>query len=112
MDGRGTRLRAGREVIPAVAVLLVTWLLLWWAQSIPTICALAHPCPAPDVRVAPALLFGGLMLIPVVAIVPASGFGRRGHTRLLIASYIVLVALALVGLLAVLFSGGFGFPLL
>lgn len=52
------------------------------------------------------------MLIPVVAIVLASGFGRRGHTRLLIASYIVLVALALVGLLAVLFSGGFGFPLL
>lgn len=46
-------------MLPAVAILLVTWVALWAAQGIPTLCALASPCPAPDVRVAPALLFGG-----------------------------------------------------
>jgi len=95
-----------------VGILLVTWLLLWWAQTIPTLCAPAYPCPAADVRAAPALLFGGLMLIPTVAVVLTSVLSRRTRSRSLIASYVVLIALAVVGALAVLFSGGFGFPLL
>lgn len=50
------------------------------------------------------------MLFPAVAIVLTSVFGWRARSRLLITFYTVLVGLALVGLLAVLFSGGFGFP--
>lgn len=50
------------------------------------------------------------MLLPLVVIVLTSTSTRRVHSGSFVVSYIVLIALALVGLLAVLFSGGFGFP--
>lgn len=81
-----------------------------WAQRIPTLCALANPCPAPDVRVAPALGFGGLMLVPMLVLVVSSVLGRPRGEWLRIASSVVLVGLAVVGLGAVLFSGGFTVP--
>lgn len=95
------------RAVPPVVILLATWLLLWLAQGVPLVCALALPCPAPDVRVAPALLFGGLMLVPVAVLLVTAWSDRawRGVRGL---SYAVLVALAVVGLAAVLFSGGFG----
>ncbi|WP_313354948.1 hypothetical protein [Microbacterium sp.] len=95
--------------LPAIGILLATWLLMWLAQGIPTLCLLASPCPAPDVRVAPALLFGGLMLVPTVALILTARGGRSwGWVRPL--SFILLVALAVVGIGAVLFSGGFTVP--
>ncbi|AZS47782.1 hypothetical protein ASD13_00480 [Microbacterium sp. Root1433D1] len=93
-------------MLPAVAILLVTWVALWAAQGIPTLCALASPCPAPDVRVAPALLFGGLMLVPTAILLLTASVGRSIDWVRKVA-YIALVGLALVGLGAVLFSGGF-----
>ena len=103
--------RAGMalKVLPAVCILLATWLLLWFSQGVAGVCALAYQCPAPDVRLAPALLFGGLMLVPTVALILTARNGRSwAGVRIL--SYIVLVGLAVVGLGAVLFSGGFTIP--
>lgn len=103
--------RAGlsARVLPAVVILLATWLLMWLAQGIPTLCALANPCPPPDVRLAPALLFGGLMIVPTLALILTARAGQSwGWVRVL--SWIVLVGLAVVGLGAVLFSGGFTVP--
>jgi len=95
--------------LPAIVILLATWLLMWLSQGIPTLCALANPCPAPDARVAPALLFGGLMIVPTLALILTARAGQSwGWVRAL--SYIVLVGLAVVGLGAVLFSGGFTVP--
>ncbi|MBX3093014.1 MAG: hypothetical protein KF680_00505 [Cryobacterium sp.] len=94
------------RVLPAIGILLVTWLLMWLAQGIPGVCALAYPCPAPDVRVAPALLFGGLMLVPmgVLLLTARAGESLRWAGTL---AYVVLLGLAVIGLGAVLFSGGF-----
>lgn len=94
------------RVFPAIGILLATWLLMWLAQGVPTVCALASPCPAPDVRVAPALLFGGLMLIPAAVLFVTV---RRGDSVawLRTLAYVLLIGLAVVGLGAVLFSGGF-----
>ncbi|UAJ78247.1 hypothetical protein IT072_13325 [Leifsonia sp. ZF2019] len=103
------RVSPAPRVVPALCILLTTWVLLWLAQSVPTVCALAYPCPDPDVRVAPALLFGGLMLVPTASLLlTARGRCSAGWVRGL--SYTVLVGLAVVGLGAVLFSGGFGIP--
>lgn len=96
-------------MLPAIGILLATWLLMWLAQGVPTLCALAHPCPAPDVRVAPALLFGGLMLVPAAVLVVTALLGRP-FEGLRALAHVVLVALAVVGLGAVLFSGGFAVP--
>ncbi|WP_353987524.1 hypothetical protein [Ruicaihuangia caeni] len=97
-------------MLPAIVILLVTWLLMCLAQSLPTLCALANPCPAPDVRVAPALLFGGLMIVPTLGLILTARAGQSwGWVRTLL--HIVLVGLAVVGLGAVLFSGGFTVPL-
>lgn len=93
-----------------IGILLATWLLMWLAQGIPTLCALANPCPAPDVRIAPALLFGGLMIVPTLAVILTARVGRSwAWVRAL--SYVLLVGLAVVGLGAVLFSGGITVPL-
>lgn len=97
------------KMLPAAAILLVTWSVLWAAQGIPTPCALASPCPPPDVRVAPALLLGGLMLVPTAVLLLTAAAGRSlGWVRA--GAYVVLVGLALIGLGAVLFSGGFTIP--
>ncbi|MDQ1083763.1 hypothetical protein QE392_002763 [Microbacterium proteolyticum] len=105
-----TRPNVRARVLPAIGVLVATWIVMWRAQSIPTLCALANPCPPEDVRVAPALLFGGLLLVPTVALILTAQTGRSwAWMRTL--SYVVLVGLALVGLGAVLFSGGFTVPL-
>lgn len=97
------------RVLPGFVVLLVTWLLMWLAQGVPTLCALSGPCPAPDVRVGPALLFGALMLVPTLVLILTA---RRGPSWEWVrtTSYIVLVGLAVIGLGAVLFSGGFTVP--
>lgn len=96
--------------LPAIVILLATWVLMWLSQGIPTLCALANPCPAPDVRVSPALLFGGLMIVPTMVLILTARAGQQwGWMRAL--SHIVLVGLAVVGLGAVLFSGGFTVPL-
>ncbi|MDN4615781.1 hypothetical protein P5G50_15115 [Leifsonia sp. F6_8S_P_1B] len=103
------RMRLAARTLPAVCILLSTWLLMWLALGLPTLCALAYPCPAPDVRVAPTLLFGGLMLVPAAALVITARGDDWGWVRTL--SYIVIVGLAVVGLGVVLFSGGFTIPL-
>ena len=64
------------KVLPAVCILLATWLLLWLSQGVAGVCALAYQCPAPDVRLAPELLFGGLMLVPTVALILTARNGR------------------------------------
>lgn len=101
-----SRPRLVRRALPAVVVLLVTWLLLWLAQGVPTVCALAFPCPTPDVRVAPALLFGGLLLVPTAVLLLTSG-SRHGRSGIRAVAWVLLVVLAVVGIGAVLFSGGF-----
>ena len=111
VKGETRRVSLAARVLPAIGALFATWLLMWLAQGIPALCALAYPCPAPDVRVAPALLFGALMLVPTLALIlTARGGESWGWVRAL--SYVVLVGLAVVGLGAVLFSGGFSVPLL
>lgn len=102
--------RVVRRILPALGLLFVTWLLMWLAQGLPTVCALAFPCPPPDVRVAPALIFGGLMLVPMLALLMISINGRPRNEWVALLSYVALVGLAIVGLGAVLFSGGFGIP--
>ena len=107
--GETRRVNLAARVLPAIGILLATWVLMWLAQGIPTLCALANPCPAPDVRVAPALWFGGFMIVPTVALILTARGGQSwGWVRTF--SYIVLVGLAVVGLAAVLFSGGFTVP--
>ncbi|MEE6389314.1 hypothetical protein V3G71_10725 [Microbacterium paraoxydans] len=101
-----SRPRLGRRALPAVVVLLVTWLFLWLAQGVPTVCALAFPCPTADVRVAPALLFGGLLLLPTAVLLLTSG-SRHGWSGVRAVAWVLLVGMAVVGLGAVLFSGGF-----
>lgn len=55
------------------------------------------------------MLFGGLMLIPAAALLFTARPGNSaGWARAV--SYVALVALALIGLGAVLFSGGFTVP--
>ena len=95
--------------MPALGILLAAWLLLWLSQGIPTVCALAYPCPEPDVRAAPALVFGGMMLAPVAVLLVRAVSGRPRGEWVLVAGYVVLVGLALGGLVTVLFSGGFAF---
>jgi hypothetical protein len=104
------RARVLWKVLPAFGVLIVAWMLMWLAQGIPTVCALAFPCPAPDVRVAPAIIFGGLMLVPMLMLLVVSANGRPTYQWVSTVSYVALVGLAIVGLGAVLFSGGFGIP--
>lgn len=95
-----------RVLLPSVIVAVVVWGLMALAQGMPTLCLLARPCPAADVRLAPALLYGSLMLVPLLAIAWVS---QRPHQRgwLAAPAYIVFGILALVGLASVLFSGGF-----
>jgi hypothetical protein len=98
------------RVLPAIVILLATWLLLWLVQGVPVLCALANPCAAPDVRVAPAMLFGALMIVPTAALVLTARGGERAWKWLRTLSYIALAGLAVVGLGAALFSGGFTVP--
>ena len=37
-------------VLPAVGIVVITWLVFWMAQGIPTMCNLVAPCPGGDVR--------------------------------------------------------------
>lgn len=76
------------------------------------LCALANPCPRPGARMFPALLFGGLMITPFVAIVSGQR-GRTGKYRnaLLRAAFAAMILLALVGITAALFAGGFAIGL-
>lgn len=110
MDTTDSAPQSMAKILPAVAIVLVAWAIMWVAQGIPTLCALASPCPAPDVRVAPAVLFGGLMLVPTAVLLLTASTGRSvGWIRTI--AYVVLVGLALVGMVTVLFSGGFTMPM-
>jgi len=94
-------------VLSAVAIVAVTWLVFWMAQGFPTMCNLVAPCPDRDVRVVPALIFGGVMLAPLVAVILMS-FVRSPAGWVIPMSYVVLVLLAVVGYGVICFSGGFG----
>ncbi|RJT90746.1 hypothetical protein D6T64_03155 [Cryobacterium melibiosiphilum] len=93
-------------VLPAVGIVAVAWLVFWMAQGLPTACALVAPCPGPDVRVMPAVFFGGLMLAPLIAVILMS-FVRSPESWVVRLSYAFLVLLAVVGYGAISFSGGF-----
>ena len=100
--------RVTPRILPTLWIVGFTWLLMLVAQILPIVCAPVNPCPGPDVRVAPALIFGGLLLVPAVGLI-LTAWAERGWAwwaRLVL--YIVLVGLAVVGLGAVLFAGGFG----
>jgi hypothetical protein len=100
------------SVFLAFATLLITWFLLWRIQSIPLSCALAYPCPRPDARVHPALLYGGLMIVPLVAIITARVSMPTIYRRVVVrASCAAMILLALIGIAAALFAGGFTFGL-
>ena len=100
-----TRNRLG-VVLPAVGIVAVAWVVFWMAQGLPTACALVAPCPGPDVRVMPAVFFGGLMLAPLIAVILMS-FVRLPESWVVRLSYAFLVLLAVVGYGAITFSGGF-----
>jgi hypothetical protein len=104
--------RVSRTVLLALIVLLSAWFLLWRIQSIPMFCALAYPCPRPGARLVPTLLYGGLMIIPFVFIVWVQN-GRPGKYRnaILRTAFASLILLALVGIAAALFAGGFALGL-
>jgi len=93
--------------LPSVAIVVVSWLIFWMAQGFPTVCNLVNPCPSRDVRVAPALLYGGLMLVPLIAVILMS-LVRSPVGWLVRLSYVALVVLAVVGYAIINFSGGFG----
>ena len=77
------------------------------AQGFPTACNLLDPCPGREVRVAPALLFGGMMLAPLAAVILMSVL-RSPLGWLVRLSCVTLVLLAVVGYAVISFSGGFG----
>ena len=62
-------------------------------------------------RVFPALLFGGLMIVPF-AVVVVGTLGPRTTIRhaLVTAAFVSLALLGLIGLGSVSFAGGFGIP--
>ncbi|WP_129590534.1 hypothetical protein [Cryobacterium aureum] len=93
-------------VLPAVAIVVVTWLVFWMAQGFPTACNLMGPCSGRDVRVAPALLFGGMMFAPLAAMILMSVV-RLPAGWLVRVSYVALVLLSVVGYVVISFSGGF-----
>ena len=97
-----------RTTLLALTVLLVAWVLLWSIQSMPMLCALAYPCPRPGARLFPALLFGGLMIISFVCIVWMQfSRPRKYRNAILRMAFAALISLALVGIAAALFAGGF-----
>jgi hypothetical protein len=96
----------------ALTVLLAAWLLLWRIQSIPMFCALAYPCPRPGARLFPALLYGGLILIPLSSIVWVQlSRPRKYRNAILGTAFAALILLPLVGIAAALFAGGFALGL-
>ena len=104
---RGGRFES-KTVLRALTVLLAAWLLLWIIQSIPMFCALVNPCPRPGARLFPALLYGGLLIIPFVAIVWVQlGRPRKYRNAILRVAFAALILLALVGIAAALSAGGF-----
>ena len=96
-----------RLLFPAVGIVVVTWLVFWMAQGFPVACNLLDPCPRREVRVAPALLFGGMMLAPLAVVILMSVL-RSPVGWLVRVSYVTLVLLAVVGYAVISFSGGFG----
>ena len=87
--------------------MVVTWLVFWMAQGFPVACNLLDPCPGREVRMAPALLFGGMMLAPLAVVILMSVL-RSPVGWLVRVSYVTLVLLAVVGYAVISFSGGFG----
>jgi apolipoprotein N-acyltransferase len=78
-------------------------------QDVSVVCNGVQLCPGPDVRVAPALSFGGALLVPLGVILLRTR--KRIPDPDLPVMWVVfaaLVLLAAIGLLWALFSGGFG----
>lgn len=92
--------------LPAVSIVFITWLIFGMAQEFPRACILTGPCPREDARAGPALLFGGMMLAPLLAIIITSIF-RTPMVWLVRLSYCLLVVLAVVGYGFICFSAGF-----
>ena len=101
-----TRTRLGMW-LPSVAIVVMSWLIFWMTQGFPMACNLVGPCPSRDVRVAPALLYGAMMLAPLIAVILTS-LVRSPVGWLVRLSYVALVVLAVVGYAVINFSGGFG----
>jgi hypothetical protein len=91
--------------LPAVAIVVVAWLAFWMATGFPIACNLVSVCPDREVRMFPALLFAGLMLVPLASALIAS---RVRVAWLVRASLMALVALAVVGYAVICLSAGFG----
>ncbi|WP_147301168.1 hypothetical protein [Citricoccus muralis] len=106
MTDAGARVHHFRLWSPAVAIVSVAWLVFWRSQQIPVVCALAFPCPDPNARIPPALIFGALMLVPLVVLVMGS-YTRQPAVWLSNVSYVALAGLAVLGYGAILFAGGF-----
>ena len=93
--------------LPSVAVVVMSWLIFWVTQGFPMACNLVGPCPSRDVRVAPALLCGGMMVAPLIAVILMS-LVRSPVGWLVRLSDVALVVLAVVGYAFINFSSGFG----
>lgn len=106
MTDAGARAHHLGLLLPAFAMVSVAWLVFWRTQQFPVVCALAFPCPDPNARIPPALIFGGLMFVPLVLLVLGS-YTRRPAVWLSNVSYVALAGLTVLGYGAILFAGGF-----
>lgn len=74
----------------------------------PMLCALAYSCPRPGARLFPALLYGGLMILPFSCILWIQFSRPRTYRHVILQmAFAALFSLALVGIAAALFAGGF-----
>ncbi|TFC35320.1 hypothetical protein [Cryobacterium sp. TMT2-42-4] len=100
-----------RWTLPAAVIAVVSILLIWVAQSLPTICPAIYPAPAscaPDARSGPALLGSALLVALFVALlVTGAVLQPRRREKALRVLLIVLVVAAVVAPLWTLTRSGF-----
>ena len=100
-----------RWTVPAAVIAAVSILLIWVAQSLPTICPAIYPAPpscAPDARSGPALLSSAFLVALFVALlVTGVVIQPRRRDKALRVLLIVLVVAATVAPIWTLTSSGF-----
>ena len=100
-----------RWTVPAAVIAVVSTLLIWVAQSLPTICPAIYPAPpscAPDARSGPALLGSAFLVTLFVALlVTGAVLQPRRRDKALRVLLIVLVVAAVVAPLWTLTGSGF-----